>query len=394
MKKKSILIMCIVTILLSVGVFVWETYIDSWDATVTRNDYGDGKKTEEYEVTVGGKTQNITLEVSEREYKGEEITQLFRKVEKELDRVILGKNSSLDRVEEDLNLVTKLPDYPVEIQWEMHPYNIFNIEGTILTEELDKQGTLVELRGTVFYKEEKMVYVRNVMVYPKTRKGFEKLFYDIEQELKNVEENTRGKAKFQLPKTVEGNSIKWGKEKETHWQYVLLIGFGMVAFLVYKEREQKREKERKKREEFLREYPSLISKFTMLLSAGTTVKQAWEKIAQNGEEQRLVYEEMRTASREMQSGISEAEAYERFGKRCGITPYIKFGTMLSQNLRKGSKGLSGILRVEAIQAFENRKSAARRLAEETSTRLLIPMVGMLVVVLVMIMVPAFLTMKL
>lgn len=394
MKKKSLWVICIITILLSTGVFVWETYFDSFDATVTRNDYGDGKKTEEYEVTVGGKTQNITLEVSEREYKGEEITQLFRKVEKELDKVILGENTSLDRVEQNLNLVTKLPDYPVEIQWELSCYNILNIEGTILTEELDKQGTLVELRGTIFYKEEKMVYVRNVMVYPKTRKGFEKLFYDIEQELKKVEKNTRGKEKFQLPKTIAGKSIKWGMEKEPHWQYVLLIGFGTVAFFVYKEREQKREKERKKREELLREYPSLISNFAMLLSAGTTVKQAWEKMAQNGEEQRLVYEEMKIASREMQSGISEAEAYERFGKRCGVTPYIKFGTMLSQNLRKGSKGLSGILRVEAIQSFENRKSAARRLAEETSTRLLIPMVGMLVVVLVMIMVPAFLTMKL
>ena len=120
---------------------------------------------------------------------------------------------------------------------------------------------------------------------------------------------------------------------------------------------------------------------------------------QNYEEQRgnwgenPVYEEMKITLREMQSGVSEPEAYERFGKRCNITNYIKFGTLLSQNLRKGSKDISEILRMEAIQSFENRKSMARRRGEEVGTKLLLPMIGMLGVVLIMVMVPAFLTMQ-
>ena len=50
--------------------------------------------------------------------------------------------------------------------------------------------------------------------------------------------------------------------------------------------------------------------------------------------------------------------------------------------------------MEAIQSFENRKSAAKRLGEEAGTKLLMPMMGMLMVVLVIVMVPAFLTMQL
>ena len=50
--------------------------------------------------------------------------------------------------------------------------------------------------------------------------------------------------------------------------------------------------------------------------------------------------------------------------------------------------------MEAIQSFENRKSTAKRLGEEAGTKLLMPMMGMLLVVLVMVMVPAFLTMQL
>ena len=138
----------------------------------------------------------------------------------------------------------------------------------------------------------------------------------------------------------------------------------------------------------------------MLLSTGTTVKHAWEKMVHNYEEQKasignqLVYEEMKTTLYEMQGGIPEAEAYERFGKRCNATTYLKFGAQLSQNLRKGSKGISNLLRMEAIQAFENRKSIAKRKGEEAGTKLLMPMMGMLAIVLIMVMVPAFLTMQL
>ena len=108
---------------------------------------------------------------------------------------------------------------------------------------------------------------------------------------------------------------------------------------------------------------------------------------------RYAYEEMKVALREMDSGITEAESYERFGKRCNIQEYIRLGALLSQNMRKGTKGLTQLLRLEAIQAFENRKAAAKKFGEEAGTKLLIPMFIMLAVVLFMVVVPAFLTMQ-
>ena len=49
--------------------------------------------------------------------------------------------------------------------------------------------------------------------------------------------------------------------------------------------------------------------------------------------------------------------------------------------------------MEAIQAFEDRKARARRLGEEAGTKLLLPMFLMLTVVLVIVIVPAFLSMQ-
>jgi hypothetical protein len=49
--------------------------------------------------------------------------------------------------------------------------------------------------------------------------------------------------------------------------------------------------------------------------------------------------------------------------------------------------------MEAIQAFESRKNTAKRMGEEAGTKLLMPMFGMLAVVFIMVMVPAFLSMQ-
>lgn len=91
----------------------------------------------------------------------------------------------------------------------------------------------------------------------------------------------------------------------------------------------------------------------------------------------------------MQGKIPENDSYERFARRCGLAPYMKFGALLSQNLKKGAGGLAAILNVEALQALEDRKNRAKRLGEEAGTKLLFPMFLMLVIVMAIIIIPAF-----
>ena len=81
--------------------------------------------------------------------------------------------------------------------------------------------------------------------------------------------------------------------------------------------------------------------------------------------------------------------YENYGTRCGISVYKKFGMMLSQNLRKGTKGLTELLGREAEDAFEERKNLAKKIGEEAGTKLMIPMFLMLIIVFAMVIVPAF-----
>ncbi len=149
----------------------------------------------------------------------------------------------------------------------------------------------------------------------------------------------------------------------------------------------------------LLDYPELISKFNLLINAGMTVKQAWTKITddykrrleETSAPKRYAYEEMIFTKHELELGVSEIIAYESFGRRTGLTPYMKFSTLIAQNLKKGSKGLSELLGREATEAYEDRKETAKRLGEEAGTKLLGPMIMMLIIVFILILVPAFIS---
>ena len=78
-KKTQIILIMAVSVLLALVVLLKETVFDEFVPVVTRNANGEGKRMEEYEVSIEdtkGK-QSIQLEVSEKEYTHEEIQDMF-----------------------------------------------------------------------------------------------------------------------------------------------------------------------------------------------------------------------------------------------------------------------------------------------------------------------------
>ena len=91
---------------------------------------------------------------------------------------------------------------------------------------------------------------------------------------------------------------------------------------------------------------------------------------------------------QMQAGISEKQAYEAYGKRMGEGCYLKLMSLIVQNLQKGNAGLLKALSDEEERAFLKRLEHAKKLGEEAGTKLLFPMLILLIVVMVIVMVPA------
>ena len=201
---------------------------------------------------------------------------------------------------------------------------------------------------------------------------------------------------YYLPDQWDGKHLEWKKPSDTSGSLISAMALvAALALVVLKKREEQTEII-KRQEQMLMDYPGLIMKFTLLVQAGLTARKAFQRIAadysrKEKKEKRYIYEEIRITCFEMDSGISEADAYRRFGERCGQVKYKTLATLLIQNLQRGSRYLSDLLEKEAIEAWDERKRKARVLGETAATKLLLPMVLMLLVVMMIIMVPAVLS---
>lgn len=201
---------------------------------------------------------------------------------------------------------------------------------------------------------------------------------------------------YYLPDSWEGKTLEWRKPADTSGTFLAGLCFLAALALMTLQAQEGQRNLQKRYEELLMDYPALIMKFTLLIQAGMTARRAFGKIGldyrkRKGKKGRAAYEEILAVCNEMESGVSELEAYRRFGERCGQVKYKVFSTLLVQNLQKGSRQLSDMLEREATEAWEERKRRARVLGEAAATKLLFPMVLMLLVVMAIIMIPAFLS---
>ncbi len=174
----------------------------------------------------------------------------------------------------------------------------------------------------------------------------------------------------------------------------------LVAGVLLKLNEkQKKEEKIKKRNDILKkEYSELISRLLLMLYSGTGVRMAFFRMAAlynrskgEGEKRREVFEELTMACREMENGSSEDEAYERLAERCALPCYRKLGVLLVQNRKKGGKGFTDALEQEVMASFAERRRLAEIAGNTASMKLLLPLGMMLMVVLALMMIPAFMS---
>lgn len=222
----------------------------------------------------------------------------------------------------------------------------------------------------------------------------EKLRRRLEELLRVQEEQTGTREAMLLPDSVDSRKIVWKEIVEDGSGYLFILAlFAACMLYLGRERELERKLEQRKKQ-LLLDYPEVVNKLALYMGAGMTIRNAFARMGEDYRRQqkerfRYVYEEILITCYELQSGRSEREAYDHFGKRCQVQAYRKLSTLLSQNIRKGSNDLLYMLRQEADQAFAERKNMARKLGEEAGTKLLLPMMMMLCIVMVIIMIPAY-----
>ena len=201
---------------------------------------------------------------------------------------------------------------------------------------------------------------------------------------------------YYLPDQWDGQKFIWQKSGDRTGSLLASLAFFAAFVVMLKKAKEQQEEMAKRAEQLLMDYPSLIMKFTLLIQAGMTARKVFQKMSTDymrnrPKTGRYAYEAIIIMCHEMDSGVAELEAYRRFGERCGQMKYKTFSTILIQNLQKGSHRMADLLEKEALEAWDERKRKARVLGETAATKLLVPMVMMLAVVMAIIMIPAFLS---
>ncbi len=368
--------------------------------SIAKNTYGGGDiYTNVWVETEDGKYgQMVEVTISEKKYMPEELDELYREAIAHIEQQILNGNAGIDCVKTNLYLPESLEGYPFKLKWESSDYFLMNHEGEIQNAGNEQSGNSLILTCTFSYGEWEKEYQFPVFVYEKEKSEQELWEEQIHIALRKADENSRYKDLYLLPEQIEDKTVVWREIKKEYSLEILFLLL-LAAIGIYFLKDQDLHKKVLERNvQMLEEHPILVNRLVLYIGAGMTIKGAIFKLAmdyQTKKEQKgyyhYTYEELLFTCYEMQSGVSESNAYESLGKRCGLQPYTRLIGLLIQSLKKGNAALLKDLQKEAEEAQEERRSQARKRGEEAGTKLLLPMMMLLGIVMVIIMVPAFLS---
>lgn len=360
--------------------------------SLERGQVGEGEQEVALLAKVGGKKEMLQVIVAERKLEPEEVEVAFQNCGTELEQMFLSESQELLQVTEDLNLPEEMEGYPFEIIWRSSDSTLIGTDGQLESIQ-GREGEKVCLTARMYYEEYQ--YSRDFWVEIGNVQGNTSLKEQLQGAILDTDMESRYEEKLVLPLEIEGQRIVWKREQPESG--ILFLGLTLIAAIgvfLFKDKDLHGQV-LERRKSMKMAYPGILNKFVLYMGAGMTVRGSFFKIATDYQRNVLLpgsepaYEEMLYSCNELGAGVSEALVYERFGKRSGLPEYSRFATMLGQNLKKGNAALLQRLRQEADNAMEENLQFRKKMGEEAETKLLVPMIMMLGMVMVLVMLPAF-----
>lgn len=435
--RKQMLLCISASLLLTILVF----FLGLQDGTLKegfrlpRSSYGGSKQYITLEVSGLTEDTSVPLDitVSPKRYTEEEADAVFREIYEQLEELVVAEGESFANLQHDLHLMTKLPKYGVQLSWDFYPEldpamaeqreaarayyrkyrHLMDSDGTLHNETLSP-GTVVtgylslimstdivpenvdgeaKYLKTQYHSAPYRIYVG---IVPRELSRYEFLLLQLQQAITAEDEGSLGENMLSLPTEIDGQRIYYSEHEDRSYLLLPLLGV-IAAMAIYMRQGQARRTEKKQREALLMlDYSELVSKLMVYIGAGLTVRNALETISQHFDAliargikaDRPLYQELRTMIIQFRRNMPESEIYLSFGRRVNLKPYTKLVSLIEQNRMNGARNLRAMLELEMEDAFEQRKTTARRLGEEAGTKLLLPLFIMLGIVMIIVIVPA------
>lgn len=361
------------------------------EIVIERNDYGEGEAY--YDFTVYEKKEkigSIIIEVPEATYSESELMEKYREAKEYVESCFLGENEKEEVVKGNLCFTETVPENDIEISFRSENSELVTNQGIVNNQELIEPESVL-VTATYSYKEEELGESQwQITVYPKEFSEKEEKIEGLKRKIEDYLKEHEKEEKVTIS-AIEGDFLLEGKRKNPIF-FVYIMGFSICIYFFAKEYQSRKEEEKVRRDLLDYEYPIFLNQMVLLLGAGMTVKAALKKLAEQEEKRgHYLYQELSVTIRQLNSGVSEREAYHELGERLNVTKYRKLFSMVVQNLSMGTKDLFTALEQEEHAALEHRKERAKQLGETASTKLLFPMILLLVTVMLILLVPAVLS---
>ena len=398
--KVALIILC--SILLSLFLYMERGKLEETpdgQIILTRNEKGEGAHSLQLVAQIGEESKEVEVNVSGQAYGSAELELIFSQGIEELEQLILGENNALDVVTHDLNFVETLLNRKIRVEWNLENYEYMNHRGKLLEENIPGEGVIIGIEAILIYEEKSVAHQMFAHLYQREYSQLELQMMTLEKEIEERDSNTRESEHLILPTHINNQPISWQLPSNYDFLGILVLGIIIAVLYTISERQKEKEKKQKKQMQMLLDYPRVVETFTLFTGAGMSSRMAWFKMAETYLEQkreketRYVYEEMVVTMYEIKGGKSEAACYEDFGNRCGINYYRKLSALIAGSIKKGGKGMAIHLRNLGEHAREERKNTAKRLGDEVGTKLMLPMFLMLGIVLIIVILPAFLSIQ-
>lgn len=390
---RIVIVVEIVGIVASVGEYLNNKVL--FDNLLERPAVGERDETEELEYTTDDNTTDITIDVPAKLHTKEEKESLVDKAKEEIEETFKGDNEDLDCVNKPVVMKEKYSDGMVKAEWQLSNYKIVGSEGEINYDNLEK-ATIIEATVTLTCEDYTDLYSFSFQVEPLDTTSSYGIDYYIRKIISDLFDTDE--AVIELPERIGEKDVTWSKKYTYLGAKIGLLGaFAAIAMILGQMKEEKTKKE-KYTKSLIRDYPKIVESLALYVGAGLSVKNAMfrisdEYIRRRGKKKEPGFEGVLRMCREMEEGRSELKAYELLTVYCPTREYRRLSSLLSSNLKKGTKGMIEELNNEEKEAFEMQKQYVRIAGEEASTKLLFPMIGLLGIVLVIIIAPSIFNMQ-
>ena len=300
-----------------------------------RPDSGGSDQIQELQLEIDGERYPFSVVLEAVPWEEEALLEYLTEASSGLEALFLRDNPDLKHIRTKVSMPSAYPGTPIAVQWYLDSWDYIKPDGTVNNEGLTEPVPL-GVQAVLSLAGQSLTWEQQICICPLEEPDLEQKLRMVSWQIQRLQQSPQ--KRLALPDTVAGESIRWYQAADRRYLWIVMLTFlSLLATIMGKRQEE--EKERKKREKGMRlDYPDIVSRLSLYMSAGISTRKSWERmIDKESVKGRAAYEEMRTTLYEMQSGVPEAQAYERFGMRCCMPAYLKLGTLLSQNLRKGTK---------------------------------------------------------